>query len=334
VSHDVPEKKAAIPRSEGPSEIGTDCWLTATAVRLPATVQSAAQLNAALHRPSGWLESRAGIYSRHVWAEQDPLEAAAEAARDCLKQIDLLAEEVGALLVTSEAPPLLAGLAAALHHRLDLRPETVALEIGGACTGFLSALWTAQALLPRLGTILLLAVEAPSRFLNVRPGPDGEAAALFGDAAAVCVLSAQAVGKGSVPVHDILLGSDGSAGEALRIVRDPQGAIELHMDGIALAQRAVGAMAQAVTDILTRNSLSFADITAIIAHGGNGRMPALLARRLGLPAALVWSETEWTGNLGSTSLPVAWAVHGPGTQGKVIWTAAGAGLTWGSVLTG
>ena len=34
----------------------------------------------------------------------------------------------GALLVTAEAPPLLVGLAAALHHRLDLRPDTVALE--------------------------------------------------------------------------------------------------------------------------------------------------------------------------------------------------------------
>jgi 3-oxoacyl-[acyl-carrier-protein] synthase III len=57
-----------------------------------------------------------------------------------LQEARLLEEEVGALLVTSEAPPLLSGLAAAVHHRLGLRPQTPALEVGGACTGFLAAL--------------------------------------------------------------------------------------------------------------------------------------------------------------------------------------------------
>ena len=66
---------------------------------------------------------------------------AVAAAQDCLAHAGLEVEEVGTVLVTSEAPPLLAGLAAAVHHRLDLPPRAVALEVGGACTGFLAALW-------------------------------------------------------------------------------------------------------------------------------------------------------------------------------------------------
>src|SRR5947207_3059984 len=84
-----------------------------------------------------------------ILAGEDPLTAAVAAASDCLREGELSADAVGALLVTSESPPRLAGLAAALHHRLGLRPEAVALEIGNACTGFLAALWAGEALLPR-----------------------------------------------------------------------------------------------------------------------------------------------------------------------------------------
>src|SRR5262249_53504759 len=149
------------------------CWLGTTVARLPAGVQTAAGINEALGKPAGWLGGHAGIRQRCVWGGQGPLASAAAAAQGCLHRTDLLVEQGGALLVTSEAPPLLAGLGAALHHRLGLRPDTVALEIGGACTGYLAALWTARAILPRVGVALVVAVEAPSRLLALRPGPAG-----------------------------------------------------------------------------------------------------------------------------------------------------------------
>ena len=40
------------------------CWLTAPVLRLPATVESAEQLDARLNRPAGWLEQHAGIRQR------------------------------------------------------------------------------------------------------------------------------------------------------------------------------------------------------------------------------------------------------------------------------
>lgn len=324
-----PVQSALVGRGDPPPLAG--CWLAATAVRLPEMVQPAVTINQALGRPAGWLESHAGIVSRRIWAGQDPLAAAADAGRAAVAQAGLPIDAVGALLVTSEAPPLLAGLAAALHHRLGLRPDAVALEVGGACTGFLAALWTAQRLLPQAGTVLVLAVEAHSHHLPVKPGSAGEAAALFGDAAAAAVLCAGPTVDGSVRVAEVVLGADGSIGHLLRPERSSCG-VELHMDGTALAARAVRAMAKAVHELAWRHGLTPADLAAVIAHGGNGRMPALLARQLGLPPERVWSETAHTGNLGSATLPAAWAARQPAPPGPAVWTAVGAGLTWGAAI--
>jgi len=308
--------------------------LGATVACLPRAAQLATVTDAALGKPAGWLEGHAGIRQRRIWGDQDPLAIAADAARNCLRRTGLLVEQIGALLVTSEAPPVYPGLAAALHHRLDLRPDTVALDIGGACTGYLAALWTGRAILPQVGAALIVAVEAPTRWLKPQPGPAGEAAALFGDAAAASVLCQHPTGPEAVPVAAVVCGADGGAGTLLRVDRTEQGTLELAFDGEALATRAIRTMADAVRALVQDHGLTLTELEAVIAHGGNGRLPALLARQLDLPSEKVWSTTEETGNLGSASLPVAWAGHRPLPQGPVVWTAVGAGLTWGAALTG
>jgi 3-oxoacyl-[acyl-carrier-protein] synthase III len=311
------------------------CWLSAVSVRLPQTIQPAVDINRILERPAGWLEEHAGIYERRLWGNEDPLEAAAQAARDCLNKIGIGSGEVNALLVTSEAPPLLVGLASALHCRLSLSSATPALDVGGACTGFLHCLWLAQALLRNASgseKIVIVCVEAPSKYLKLEPGPAGEAAALFGDGAAACLVTSKPVHALAVPLVDIALGCDGTGGHLLQI-QHPGDRYVLTMEGPALAGRAVRAMARAGEDLLAKNGLTLADIHAVTAHGGNGRMPTLLAKHLGVPAERLWSETSRTGNLGSASLPAAWASHGPSRQ-LTLWTAVGAGLTWGAALTG
>jgi 3-oxoacyl-[acyl-carrier-protein] synthase-3 len=318
--------------SERPS--GTGGWLAATAVCLPTTIESAATVNERLHRPVGWLERHAGIVQRRVWAEQDPLAAAAQAGLTCLQRAGLTGADVAALLVTSEAPPLLVGLAAALHHRLQLPASATALEIGGACTGFLAALWTAQALLARGGAVLVLAVEAATRWLTLQPGLAGEAAALFGDGAAAVALSPSPTNSDAVALERVCLAVDGSAAPILQVEHGKSGFPEVRMNGIELASRAVHVMAQKVQELAADASLALADLEGVVPHGGNGRLPGLLARKLGLPNDRVWSETPTTGNLGSASLPVAWAARQPRPRGPVVWTAVGAGLTWGAVLLG
>jgi 3-oxoacyl-[acyl-carrier-protein] synthase-3 len=298
---------------------------------LPIRRQSASAINALLHRPPGWLEDHAGMVARCLWDGEDALDVAARTGRAALQKAALPAGASVGLLVTSEAPTVPIGLAAALHQRLGLPPGAVALELGGACTGFLTALWTAQRFLVDTAAVLMLAVEAPSHWLSVRPGPTGEAATLFGDASAACVLTAHPTMRDALRLRDILLGTDGTAGALLHVERE-SGGMAIHMDGIPLAQRAVRTMADAVRQMSRRHGLNPEQLAAVVAHGGNGRMPALLARRLGLPIERVWSETGRTGNLGSALLPIAWAARKERARGPTIWTAVGAGLQWGAAL--
>ncbi len=309
-------------------------WLAASTVRLPSRIQPAVEINRLLERPPGWLEDHAAIHGRGLWADEDVLDAAAENAAACLSRAGLSLDGLGALLVTAEAPPVLTGLAAALHQRLGLSAGVVALEIGGACTGFLAAMWTALRLLVDTAAVLVVAVEAPSRWLTLQPGPAGETAALFGDATAACLLTAQPMNAGGIPLCDILLGTDGAASSLLQVRHDPAHGATLHMDGVPLAHRAVRSMAESVRHLAARHGLAVDQLGAVVAHGGNGRMSDLLARRLLLPVPHVWSETTRLGNLGSASLPVAFALHPQSVHGPIIWTAVGAGLQWGAALFG
>jgi 3-oxoacyl-[acyl-carrier-protein] synthase-3 len=227
---------------------------------------------------------------------------------------------------------LLAGLTAAVHDRLGLKSTAPALEVGGACTGFLAALWLARTLLVQHDIILIVAVEAASRFLEAKPGEAGETAALFGDGAAGCLVARRPLCGDAVIVKELVLRTDGSQGDLLRPQRHADGTLTLEMQGKALAARAIRTMAQAIRDLAEQASVQLGDLEGIVIHGGNGRFPALLARQLGLPAERIWSQTANTGNLGSASLPVAWATHRMHTR-PVMWCAIGAGLMWGTALT-
>lgn len=309
-------------------------WLAATAIGLPHERQSTALLDARLHRPDGWLASHAGIHTCCRWCGEDVLDRATEAARLALDQAGLSASEVGALLVTATASPQALGLAAILHHRLGLPSQAVALEVGGACMGFLAALWTGQRLLSEAKALLILALEAPGHWLTTEPGPAGETAALLGEAVAACVCLAQPRGSDCRPLLDVQLGIDGSQGHLLRLQSHPGRGPLVDMDGFALAGRAIHALSEQLHRLIADHGLTLDDLAAVVVHAGNGRMPELLARRLGLPATRVWSETARTGNLGSASLPVAWAARAAEAAGPVVWMAVGPGLTWGAALFG
>jgi 3-oxoacyl-[acyl-carrier-protein] synthase-3 len=308
-------------------------WICATAIGLPRQIQTAGELNALLGRPPGWLERHAGNASRHVWGDEDALAVAAATGVRCLELAGVTAQDLEALLITSEAPPVPTGLAAAIHHRMGLPADTTALEIGGACTGFLAALWTARRLLSEAAMVLIVAVEAATRWLQVRPGPAGETAALFGDGAAACLVGAEPRGGAAVPLLDLRLGTDGSESRLLQVHPAGNG-VEIMMEGLALASRAADTLARTVAELLVRHGLAAHDLAGVAVHAGNGRLPALLARQLGLPLEKVWSETARTGNLGSASLPVAWTVHGRAGPGPVVWAAFGAGVQWGAALLG
>src|SRR5262249_10815939 len=182
----VPQRNAEVqPATAAPMQDPAEpCWLDGITLRLPECVQESSELDRLLERPAGWLAGHAGIAQRHIWGEEYLLGVAPAAGWQALHDTGFTAGDAGVLLVASEAPPLLVGLGAALHHRLGLRETSPALEVCGACTGFLQALWLARRLVRGTSAVLVVAVESPSRWLAVRPGPQGQAPAPFRGAVA------------------------------------------------------------------------------------------------------------------------------------------------------
>ena len=127
---------------------------------------------------------------------------------------------------------------------------------------------------------------------------------------------------------------DGGAADLLRVEGTARVGVRLRMDGRRLTSRAVEAMAEAVRGTVREHGLTLEALAGVVVHGGNGRMPALVARRLGLSADRVWSRTPETGNLGAASLAAAWVAHAEALSGRVAWAGVGAGLTTGWALTG
>jgi 3-oxoacyl-[acyl-carrier-protein] synthase III len=317
---------AGLPENRLPTD---PAWLAATAIHLPAASCPAVALDRMLGRPEGWFERRTGISRCSRWGGEDAVGAAAEVGRASLRAAGLGGTDVAALLVTSEAPPRFPGLASSLHAGLGLPPSCVALEVGGACVGFVQALWLAQRLTRPGAGVLIIAAESPSAWLEVRPGPEGETAALFADGAAACVVTATPPGR---RVIDVALGCDGRAADLLR-VGVGRGRVEVAMRGPALASRAALALSRSVREMGARHGLALDDLGAVVVHAGNGRMVRILARKLGVPAGRLRSRTGEVGNLGSASLPAAWA-GAEDAAGPAVWAAVGAGVSWGAALLG
>src|SRR5262249_2427473 len=149
-----------------------------------------------------------------------------------------------------------------------------------------------------------------------------EAAALFGDGVAAALVAREPLSAAAVPLLDLTLACQGDETHSIRVAHSPEAGVEVYLPGRALASRAVRALTPARRDLTRDHGLEVASLEGVVVHGGNGRMPAVVARQLDLPPDRVWSCTAETGNLGSASLPAAWAGLTVLPRAPVAWTAA------------
>jgi 3-oxoacyl-[acyl-carrier-protein] synthase-3 len=175
---------------------------------------------------------------------------------------------------------------------------------------------------------------------------DRNTCVLFGDGAGAAVLGG---GSGSGPyVVDALQHSDGTLGHLLPVGQEGGSArpyqlgqavsedFFIQMKGRELFRHAVRGMADLSTELLNRNGLSTADIDLFIPHQANLRIIEALAKKLDYPMHDIYVNVDRYGNTSAASVIIALSeayADGRITSGdKVLLTAFGAGLTWGSAL--
>jgi len=311
---------------------------------LPGRCVSNEEIEAQLDLESGWVERRTGIRTRYWAGEGETLTGlAAEAGRMALEDAGVAGREIAlTLLATSTPDHLLPPSAPLLAHKLGLE-RSGAIDLAGACSGFLYALTLADAFVRAHGrAVLVVAANILSRRINPA---ERASAVLFADAAGAVVLAPHADRDRGLLASE--LSSDGSGYDLIQIPAGgssrPFGpgiaAEEFLMtmrDGREVFSRAVGLMTRTSQHALERAGLAAAQIDRFVPHQANARMFDAVCNSLGIDRSRTISTIETYGNSSAATIPLSLSVanqRAPLTEGEVLLlTAAGAGLAGGAVV--
>ncbi|MBZ7926967.1 beta-ketoacyl-ACP synthase III [Ensifer adhaerens] len=313
---------------------------------VPARRIANAEIEKKLGLEPGWIERRTGIRERRWVEDGETLTGLASiAGAAALDNAGVSRGDIAlTLLATSTPDHLLPPSAPLLAHRLGLT-RSGAIDLAGACSGFLYALTLADGFVRAQGKpVLVVAANILSRRINPA---ERASAVLFADAAGAVVVAPSADPQTGLLGVD--LAADGSrydlisiaaGGSSLPFSADlrPQDFLMTMRDGREMFTRAVEMMAQCASRALDAAGCSSQEIDRFAPHQANARIFDAVCDRLAIaPARTVRTIADY-GNSSAATIPLSLSLahekrpFAPGE--KVLLTAAGAGLTGGAVLLG
>lgn len=313
---DRPAPFAAGPRTAGIAGLGA---------ALPERRVGNDEIAPAMGVDATWIERRTGIRSRRRGGTV--LELATRAGAEALAAAAVPARSVDLVLVaTLAADDLTPNAAPQVAHALGAT-RAGAVDVGAACTGFLSALSLGTAAIEarRAEHVLVIGAEVLSRFTDP---DDRRTAGLFGDGAGAAVLSAGPHGR----IGAVTLGCDGAAAPHIHADRAEQ---LIRMDGHETFRRAVAALVGSTREALAMADLGIDAVDLFVYHQANGRILSSVAEQLGAQGRVLDVIAD-TGNTSAASIPLALAAASrdgllaPGA--RVVLGAVGAGFTWGAAV--
>src|SRR3954451_13362464 len=279
---------------------------------------------------ASWIAKRTGVQQRRIaWPEERLSSFAAEAGDIPLERAGVSATDLDLILVaTMAADELTPNAAPLVAEELGARAAR-AIDVGAACTGFLSALGlaTAQIESHRADNVLVIGADLLSRLTD----PDDRAtAALLADGAGAALV--RAAGSGG-RIGPVVLGADGghsgliTASHADRIIR---------MNGHDTFKHAVARMSRATLEALALAGRTLDEVDLFVYHQANSRIIRAVGEELSLPPDRTADYLAGYGNTSAATLPMALTLaeeEGRLHPGSVVLLAAfGAGLAWGATV--
>ncbi|GAA5167165.1 MULTISPECIES: beta-ketoacyl-ACP synthase III [Amycolatopsis] len=308
---------------------------------LPPRVVDNDELSRSLDTSDEWIRTRTGIRERRIAdADTSTVDLAVQAGGNALRSAG--SDVVDALvLATSTADQLCPASAPQVASGLGLS-GIAAFDVNAVCSGFLYALATAGGLIAGgiANRVLVIGADVFSRLCDPE---DRSTLPIFGDGAGAVVLRAGDADEpgalGPIDLHsdgelaDLLIVPAGGARQ--RVSAEPHDYF-LTMQGTTVFRHACARMAESARTVLERAGQDVADVDRFVGHQANLRILQATAKQLGLPEDRVVANIARTGNTSAASIPLALAdacEDGSLRPGhRVLMTAFGAGLTWGSTL--
>ncbi|MEI7876489.1 MAG: beta-ketoacyl-ACP synthase III [Planctomycetota bacterium] len=291
-----------------------------------------------------WIKQRTGISERRVLdlrtegcstLAQRALERALVAAGIKATELDFVI--VATVTMEMTCPSVACRIAGAIGAT-----NAAAFDLGAACSGFVYALNTAEAMIRagRARTIAVLGAEAMSSIIDYT---DRSVSILFGDVAGCAIIQAVPDStKGCIYQH---MGADGSGWHALYIPRrqsdvppedadNPIRLGSLRMNGKEVFRFAVTKFKEVIEDAFKKTNLTPADVSQVICHQSNIRIIDSAREKLNIDPSKIYVNIDRYGNSSAGSVPLCldelWR-DGKITPGKpFMMVAFGGGLTWAS----
>lgn len=313
---------------------------------LPSRRVTNAEIEAQLDISAAWIERVTGVCERRYVTSETAVSMGVAASYMALDSAELKVKDLDAIICASTAPQQAIPCTAAFLQRELYAPEgnSACFDINATCLSFLFALHTAVHLVAAgaYRNILICSSEYVSRSLNPR---ERESVALFGDAAAACIVTRSMPDEASTYWHAHFETYSGSAelteirgGGTLHLPNDPKTTPEMnmfHMNGPGIFKQATVLGGPFLDRFFATLGWDRAEVDALVPHQASKHGIEHFTRRLGFTREQVITNLRSRGNCVSASIPLALAeaVHDRRIHrgDRVLLAGTGAGLTLGAL---
>ena len=291
-----------------------------------------------------WIMTRIGVRERRILKE-DGLGTSYMgefAVKKLLEKTNTNPDEIDMVLCATVTPDMaFPATANIISDKVGIK-NAWGYDMNAGCSGFLFSLETAAAFIES-GRSKKMVLICGERMSGITDYTDRNTCPLFGDAAVAMLI--EPTEDTSYGLQDSILHVDGvgrqylyqKAGGSLyppteETVKNKEHFI--YQDGKIVFKYAVSRMADVSAEIMERNNLEPENITYLIPHQANMRIIEATGNRMGLDREKILINIEKFGNTAGTSIPlVLWDFEKRLKKGDyLIFSAFGAGFTWGAML--
>lgn len=289
-----------------------------------------------------WIMTRIGVKERRILNEEGlgTSYMARKAVKQLMQRTGANPDDVDLVIVATSTPDYhFPSVASILCYKLGLK-NAFAYDMQAACSGFLFLLETAACFI-RSGKYKKIIIVGADKMSSATDYTDRATCPIFGDGAAAFMIEPTTEEYG---VLDAYLRTDGKGLPFLHMKAG--GSVcppsyftvdnrmhYVYQEGRTVFKYAVSNMLAACTTVAERNGLSKENIDWVIPHQANMRIIDAVASRLEVPYNKVMINIERYGNTSAATLPLCvWDFEDKLKKGdNLIFTAFGAGFTWGAV---
>ena len=315
--------------------------ITSVGGYVPETVLTNFDLEKMVDTNNEWIISRTGIKERRILKDKSLGTSfmAINAANKLLQEKDVDPTSIDLVIVSTATPDMPVSSTASFVATEIGASNAFGYDIQGACSGFLFGMSAACAHIcsGRYRKVLLIGADKMSSIVDYE---DRKTCVIFGDGAGAVLFEPNYEGYG---LKDEILKVDGNGRNFLKIeaggsmLPASNQTIEnrqhfLQQDGRPVFKFAVSYMTEVITKLLKRNSLEKNEIDYVVPHQANKRILDAIARNLDLSPVKMLTNIEKYGNTTAATLPLLlWDNRKNFKKNeKLIFTAFGAGFTWGA----